>query len=79
MAIGFILVLGLLNFRGISESVAVNLVMTLVEVTGLVIILVVGAAVLGSGDANLRVRSSSTPARARSCWPSRAPRSRSSR
>ena len=40
----------LVNFRGISESVKTNMVLTVVEVTGLVIIVLIGAWVLGSGD-----------------------------
>jgi basic amino acid/polyamine antiporter, APA family len=53
VALLFILLLALLNFRGISESVKANFVMTLVEVSGLLIVLAVGAAVLVSGDADL--------------------------
>ena len=53
VAIGFIVVLALLNFRGISESVKANMLMSLVEITGLGIVLAVGAAVLFQGDADL--------------------------
>lgn len=53
IAIGFVVALSALNFRGISESVITNMVMTVIETTGLIIILVIGAMVLGSGDANL--------------------------
>jgi basic amino acid/polyamine antiporter, APA family len=49
----FILALGLINFRGISESVRANTVMSLIELSGLAIILVIGAVVLFSGDADL--------------------------
>ncbi|MGH3331531.1 MAG: APC family permease, partial [Nocardioidaceae bacterium] len=52
VAIGFIVVLALLNFRGISESVKANMLMALVEITGLVIVLAVGAAVLFEGNAD---------------------------
>ncbi len=52
VAIGFIVVLSLLNFRGITESVWANMVMTLIETTGLLIILVVGGTVLAQGDAD---------------------------
>lgn len=52
VAIIFIVVLSLLNFRGITESVWSNMIMTLIESTGLIIILVIGATVLGSGEAN---------------------------
>ncbi|MFI0773469.1 APC family permease [Streptomyces sp. NPDC021212] len=52
VAILFILALAALNLRGVSESVKANVVLTLVELTGLLIILVTGAwAVLaGEGD-----------------------------
>jgi APA family basic amino acid/polyamine antiporter len=52
VALLFIVLLGLLNFRGISESVKANFVMTLIEVSGLLIILAVGIAALVSGDAD---------------------------
>jgi amino acid transporter len=53
IAILFILMLAALNLRGVSESVKTNVVLTLVELTGLLIILAIGAwAVLtGDGDA----------------------------
>lgn len=53
VAVGFIIVLALLNFRGITESVWATVLMTLVEFTGLLIVLLVGAVVIGSGDADL--------------------------
>jgi len=62
VAVLFVVLLALLNFRGISESVKANLVMTLVEFTGLLLILVIGAVVLGSGDADSANPSSSTRA-----------------
>ncbi|AWB93625.1 APC family permease [Aeromicrobium chenweiae] len=52
VAITFIAVLSLLNFRGITESVWANMVMTLIETTGLLIILVIGGTVLAEGDAD---------------------------
>lgn len=53
VGIGFIVVLSLLNFRGISESVWANMIMTIIETTGLLIILVIGGVVLAEGDADL--------------------------
>lgn len=53
VGIAFIVILSLLNFRGITESVWANMVMTLVETTGLLIILVIGGTVLAKGDADL--------------------------
>lgn len=52
VGIAFIVVLSLLNFRGISESVWANMIMTIIETTGLLIILVIGGTVLAQGDAD---------------------------
>jgi len=52
VAVVFIVVLSLINFRGITESVWANMIMTLVETTGLLIILVVGGTVFAQGDAD---------------------------
>ncbi len=41
--LGFLAVISLINYRGISESVKVNLVLTIIEVSGLVIVIVLGA------------------------------------
>ncbi len=49
-ALVFIVIVALVNFRGIKESVSVNVVLTVVELTGLVLIVLIGAWVLGSGD-----------------------------
>ncbi|MEO3976362.1 APC family permease [Streptomyces sp. CAU 1734] len=50
IAILFILALAALNLRGVSESVKTNVVLTIVELTGLAIILAIGAwAVLSGG------------------------------
>lgn len=46
----FIAVVALVNFRGISESVIVNAVFTIIELVGLLLILVVGAIVLANGQ-----------------------------
>jgi amino acid transporter len=49
-ALVFIVLVGLINFRGISESVKTNVALTFVELTGLLIVVLVGLWVLGSGD-----------------------------
>jgi APA family basic amino acid/polyamine antiporter len=53
IAIGFVLLIAAINFRGVSESVKANVVLTCIEVSGLLIIIVVGvfAVVAGDGDA----------------------------
>ena len=50
VAIVFIVVLTLINYLGISESTKVNVVCTLIEATGLIIIVIVGIAALLGGD-----------------------------
>ncbi|WP_326582304.1 APC family permease [Streptomyces sp. NBC_00487] len=50
VAITFIVLLAALNLRGVSESVKTNVVLTLVELTGLVIVLAIGAWAVLSGD-----------------------------
>lgn len=52
-SIAFVLVLSFINFRGISESVWVNLAMSIIELSGLVLVLGIGAYVLFSGGADL--------------------------
>ena len=52
VAAAFIGVLALVNFRGIKESVQLNLGLTAIELTGLALVVVIGAAFLfdGGGD-----------------------------
>ncbi|MEJ7819044.1 MAG: amino acid permease, partial [Rubrobacteraceae bacterium] len=52
-AIVFVMVLALINFRGISESVKLNLAMSITELSGLALVLGIGIFVFLSGDANL--------------------------
>src|ERR687897_497061 len=48
-ALVFVVVIGFINFYGISESVRLNLVFTCIEITGLVLIVVIGIVTLGAG------------------------------
>jgi basic amino acid/polyamine antiporter, APA family len=48
-ALVFMVLVGLINFYGISESVRINVILTCVEITGLVLIVVIGAAALAGG------------------------------
>ncbi|MGW2340360.1 APC family permease [Streptomyces sp. NPDC001661] len=50
IAILFVLALAALNLRGVSESVKANVVLTLVELTGLAVILAIGAYAVLTGD-----------------------------
>ncbi|HEX6601498.1 MAG TPA: APC family permease [Solirubrobacterales bacterium] len=51
-AAGLLLAVAALNFRGISESVRVNVVFTLVEVAGLILIVAIAAVALAQGNAD---------------------------
>jgi amino acid transporter len=50
--IAFILMLAVLNFIGITESVVANMVMTFVEIAGLAIVMVIGIIYVGQGKAD---------------------------
>lgn len=52
-AVLFLLVIALINARGIKESVRANLVMTMIETTGLVLVVVAVAMMLGGGRGDL--------------------------
>ncbi len=52
-ALLFLIAIGLLNARGIKESLGANLVMTVVELTGLILVVVAAAWFFGSGEADL--------------------------
>ncbi len=51
----FIAVLSIVNFIGITESVVINMVMTFVEVAGLVIVMVIGITYVAQGNADFGV------------------------
>ncbi|MFC3690109.1 APC family permease [Aquipuribacter hungaricus] len=53
VALAFLAVVMALNLRGIRDSLRANVVMTLVEVGGLVLVVVLAATVLGSGGGDL--------------------------
>jgi basic amino acid/polyamine antiporter, APA family len=52
-ALVFLTAVAALNLRGISESLGANVVMTVIELSGLLIVIVLGAAVVGRGDGDL--------------------------
>jgi amino acid transporter len=52
-ALCFLFLVAVLNARGIRESVRANVVMTVVEVSGLVLVVVLGTVVLGRGDGDI--------------------------
>ncbi len=53
VAMGFMVLLALVNLRGVGESVKFNVVLTLVEVTALAIVIGVGIYAIGSGEGDL--------------------------
>lgn len=53
VALAFIVALAIINFIGITESVVANMLMTFVEVTGLVIVLVIGVVAAVQGKVEL--------------------------
>ena len=53
VAIGFMVLLALVNLRGVGESVRFNVVLTLIEMAALVIVIAIGFWVMVQGDADL--------------------------
>ena len=52
-ALLFLVAIGLLNARGIKESLGANLVMTVVELTGLILVVIAAVWFFGSGEADM--------------------------
>jgi amino acid transporter len=52
IALGFMVLLALINLRGVGESVKFNVILTLVEVTALSIVILVGFWAMSQGDAD---------------------------
>lgn len=69
-AVGFIALVAAINFRGVGESVKMNVLLTLVEVTGLLIIIGIGfwAIAGGQGDVS-RAWTFATPEGSGIFWP----------
>ncbi|BAL88860.1 putative amino acid permease [Actinoplanes missouriensis 431] len=62
VALAFITLVALINFRGVGESVKANVVLTCVELTGLLIVIFIGAWALGGGEGDLsRLTEFNTP------------------
>ena len=55
VTIAFIVVLSVINFIGITESVIVNMVMAFIEIAGLIIVMIIGIWVIAGGDADFGV------------------------
>jgi amino acid transporter len=70
IAVGFIALVAAINFRGVSESVKMNVLLTVVELTGLLIIIGIGAWAImgGQGDVS-RAWTFQTPEGSGVFWP----------
>ncbi|WP_117192618.1 APC family permease [Rhizobium terrae] len=70
IAVGFIALVGAINFRGVGESVKMNVLLTVVELTGLLIIIGIGfwAIAGGQGDVS-RAWTFATPEGSGVFWP----------
>ncbi len=53
VALAFMLLLALINLRGVGESVKFNVVLTIIEMTALAIVIAIGFYVIGKGDGDL--------------------------
>jgi APA family basic amino acid/polyamine antiporter len=62
IAVGFMALVAVVNFRGVGESVKANVVLTLVELSGLLLVIMVGFFALFGGEADFsRVIAFDTP------------------
>lgn len=52
-AVGFLVLVALLNMRGIKESLRANVAMTVIELSGLLLVVVLAAVVLGRGEGDI--------------------------
>ena len=52
IALGFMALVAAVNFRGVGESVKINVVLTLVELSGLLLVILVGVFAIAGGNAD---------------------------
>src|SRR3989338_2400505 len=52
VALAFVMLLAAINFRGVAESVKINVVLTCIEFSGLLIVIIIGAIALSNGIGN---------------------------
>jgi amino acid transporter len=53
VALGFMVLLALINLRGVGESVKFNVLLTLIEMAALAIVIAIGFVAIGGGDSDL--------------------------
>ena len=70
LGLGFMAAVAAVNFRGVGESVKANVVLTLVELTGLLIIIFIGLWAIGAGQGDVsRVTEFKTSVDGSVFWP----------
>ena len=70
IGLGFMALVAAVNFRGVGESVKVNVVLTCVELSGLLLIIVIGLWAIGGGKGDVsRVLEFKTTADGGAFWP----------
>lgn len=70
IAVGFIALVAAVNFRGVGESVKLNVVLTVVELTGLLIIIGIGLWAIAGGEGDVsRTWTFATPEGSGTFWP----------
>lgn len=70
IATGFIALVAAVNFRGVGESVKLNVVLTIVELTGLLIIIGIGFWAIAGGEGDVsRAWTFATPEGTGTFWP----------
>jgi len=70
IAVGFIALVGAINFRGVGESVKMNVLLTVVELTGLLIIIGIGLWAIAGGQGDVsRAWTFATPEGSGVFWP----------
>jgi basic amino acid/polyamine antiporter, APA family len=66
----FMAIVAIVNFRGVGESVKANVVLTVVELTGLLIVICIGLWAIGMGQGDVsRITEFHTPEGASPFWP----------
>ncbi|HJT14720.1 MAG TPA: APC family permease [Dongiaceae bacterium] len=69
IGLGFMALVAIINFRGVGESVKANVVLTCVELTGLLIIILIGLWAIGAGEGDVsRVTQFSASAERGAFW-----------
>ena len=70
IALAFMVMVAAVNFRGVGESVKLNVVLTCVELSGLLIVIMVGMLAIGAGKGDVsRAFDFSTVAGTSFFWP----------